>query len=140
MCYVLLIIIYGQKNIFPLVERYKMEDNTNLKIENKKGYLWVSFPKSIVRENILQIRNRVESILTKQPARVVLDLENIDIVGSIVIDLIMLVNKIISGSKGSIHLVNVSETCFSQFQTVNLDKVVTIYRSEDEIQDLKNNH
>lgn len=115
-----------------------MEEATHLKIENKKGYLWISFPISIGRENILQIRNRIESVLTEKSSRVVLDLSSIDIIGSIVIDLIMLANKIITNSKGSICLVNLSKTCLNQFQTMNLDKVMTIYKSEDEIKDLNN--
>ena len=113
-----------------------MTDATNLKVENRKGYIWISFPNSISRENILQIQNRIESTLTDESSHVALDLANIDILGSIVIDLIMSVNRIITNLKGSICVVNVSKACLKQFQTMNLDKVVTIYESEEEIKDL----
>lgn len=110
----------------------------NIKVENRKGYIWISFPNSIVRENILQIQNRIESILTDESSHAALDLSNIDILGSIVIDLIMFVNKILTNLKGSICVVNLSEACLKQFQTMNLDKVVTIYGSEGEMPDLGN--
>lgn len=110
-----------------------MTEITDLKIENKKGYLWISFPNSIGRENILPIQNRIEAILTDESAHVALDFSNIDIAGSIVIDLVMLIRKILSESKGFLCLVNVSKTCLKQFHTMNLDKVVTIYESENEI-------
>ena len=115
-----------------------MTENTILKIENKKGYLWISFPNSIGSENIITIQNKIEAVITNKSAHVALDFSNIEIAGSIVIDLILAIRKILSETERFLCLVNVPKTCLKQFQAMNLDKVVTIYESEDEIKDENN--
>ena len=110
-----------------------MTDTTNLNIEDRKGYLWISFPGLINRDNILQIHRRIESLLTEEHIRVVLDLSNIKIAGSIIINLIMDIRQILTSLKGTLQLVNLTKECLILFKSINLDKVLKIYENEDEI-------
>ena len=110
-----------------------MTDTNDLKAEERKGYLWICLPGAINRDNILQIRIRIEMLLTEEHTRVVLDLSNIKVAGSIIINLIMDIRKVITSLKGTLHLVNLTKECLRLFQSINLDKVIKIYKSEDEI-------
>ena len=110
-----------------------MTGNTNLKIEKKKSHLWITFPSTINRENILQIQNRIEDSLKGKHKRVALDLKGIDAAGSIVINLIMDVRQAITKQKGTLSLVNLSKDCIKLFRSMNLDKVLAIYDDEREI-------
>ena len=110
-----------------------MTDTNDLKVEDRKGYLWIYLPGAINRDNILQIRIRIEMLLTEEHTGVVLDLSNIKVAGSIIINLIMDIRQIITSLKGTLHLVNLTKECSRLFQSINLDKVIKIYKSEDEI-------
>lgn len=110
-----------------------MNDNNELKIEDRQGYLWISFPDSIKRENILKIQNRIETEIEGKKVRAVIDLSNVKAADSIVINLIVSTRNKIKESKGTLSLVNLSNNCFTLFQTINLDKIVKIYKIENEI-------
>lgn len=106
---------------------------TGLKMENRKGYLWVTFPGEIKRGNTQQIQNRIESSLTGKNDQIVLDLSNISNIYSVTVNLILQLRKLITESEGSLCLVNISKKCQSQIQLMHLDEVLTIYQSEKEI-------
>ena len=110
-----------------------MTDTSILKIEDRKEYLWISLPSTINRDNILQIRIRIEMFLTEEHTRVVLDLSNIKAAGSIIINLILDIRQIITKLKGTLQLVNLTKDCLRMFQSINLDKVLKIYTSVDDI-------
>lgn len=110
-----------------------MTDVNTLEIEEKNGYLWICLPGTLNRDNILQIQRRIEALITEEQLKVVLDLSNIKMAGSIVINLIMDIRKIIKGLKGTLHIVNLTRDCFNLFKSINLDKVLNICKSEKEL-------
>ena len=110
-----------------------MTDANTLMIDERNGSLWILLPGTLNRDNIIQIQRRIEALLTKEQIKVVLDLSNIKIAGSIVINLLMDIRKIIKELQGTLQIVNLSRDCLSLFKSINLDKVLNICKSEDEI-------
>ena len=110
-----------------------MTDADLLDVEERKGSLRITLPGKLNMDNITQIRIRIEMLLTKEHTRLVLDLSNIKAAGSIVINLIMDIRQIITRLKGTLWLVNLTEDCYTMFKSINLDKVLKMFKSEDEI-------
>ena len=110
-----------------------MTDANSLEIEERKGSLKITLPGKLDMDNITQIRIRIEMLLTEKHTKLVLDLSNIKAVGSIVINLIMDIRQIITSLKGTLWLVNLNKDCYTMFKSINLDKVLKIFKSEDEI-------
>ena len=110
-----------------------MTNTTLVEIEERKGYLWISFPSSINRDNVIQIRNRIESEIEGKQEKVVLDLSSVKAADSIVINLIVNTRNKIEELKGTLSLVNLTKNCLNLFNAINLDKVLTIYQNEEEL-------
>lgn len=110
-----------------------MTDINTLEIEERSGYLWICLPGTLNRDNIIQVQRRIEALLTEKQIKVVLDLSNIKIAGSIVINLILDIRKIIMGLKGTLQIVNLTRDCLNLFKSINLDKVLNICKSEKEL-------
>ena len=114
-----------------------MKATHDLHIENKKGYLWITLPDSITKENYLQIRNRIESELMdkKEMAnKVIIDLSKIDSIHSLLIGLILHIRKPVKLNKGIFYLVNVSGKCLMELQSLFIDRILQIYENEEEIE------
>ena len=110
-----------------------MTDADMIEVEERKGHLRVTLPGKLNMDNIVKIRNRIEMLLTKEHTRLVLDLSNIKAAGSIVINLIMDIRQIITSLKGTLWLVNLNEECYKTFKLINLDKVLKIFKREDDL-------
>ena len=110
-----------------------MTEANTVMIDERNGALWILLPGTLNRDNIIQIQRRIEALITDEQMNVVLDLSNIKIAGSIVINLLMDIRKIITGLKGTLQIVNLTRDCLSLFKSINLDKVLNICKSEDEI-------
>lgn len=110
-----------------------MANTSIIEIEERKGYLWISFPSAINRENVTQIRNRIETEIEGKEAKVIMDLSSIKAPDSTVINLIVNIRNKLEETKGTLGLVNLSKNCLNLFQAINLDKVLSIYKGEDDI-------
>ncbi len=104
-----------------------------LQIENRRGYLWITMPKSITATNLLSIQEKIESHISDSSERVVIDLVNMDTVNSVLASLIINIRNRIVDSDGLIGLVNVSKKCMVKLQLMQLDRVLTVYEDENEI-------
>jgi anti-anti-sigma factor len=111
-----------------------MTDANTVMIDERDGALWILLPGTLNRDNIMQIQRRIEALLTEEQMKVVLDLSNIKIAGSIVINLLLDIRKIITELKGTLYIVNLTRECLSMFKSINLDKVLNICKSEDEVE------
>lgn len=110
-----------------------MPDDDIVKVKQRKGYLWITLPDTINQSNIIQIRLKMKTVITKENRSVVLDLSNIKSAGSIIINLLMDTRQTVVSLQGTLSLVNLTKECFSLFSSIKLDKVLNIYKSEDEI-------
>ena len=110
-----------------------MTDVNTLMIDERDGALWILLPGTLNRDNIIRIQRRIEALLTEDQMKVVLDLSNIKIAGSIVINLIMDIRKILTELKGTLQIVNLTRECLILFKSINLDKVLDICKSEDDL-------
>jgi anti-anti-sigma factor len=105
-----------------------------LECKEKRGYLWITLPAKIDKENVSVLRGRIESeMMIRDAARVVLDCSRIEMITSTAIDLIMFFHGRITGSSGVLYVTNLSGRCMMQLQSVNLDRVLTICEREDGI-------
>ena len=101
-----------------------------LQIDKKKGQVWIRLPNAIKKENILQIKNRVEDSLIGCKGKVILNFADTLSVFSILVTLIIHIRKLVGEFGGELCLVNVSDKCNSQLKAMNLDKILTIYNNE----------
>ena len=104
--------------------------------EKKGGYTLVRLPGRVTRENISQIENRIETIVAENKANIVLDLSTTRDIFSIFITLIMQIKNQVSGVEGKLYLVKINESCLAQLKSMNLDKVLSIYESEEDVKGL----
>ena len=110
-----------------------MTDTSIIEVQERKGYIWISFPGSINRENVKQIQSRIETEIKGRQARVVFDLSGIKAPDSTVINFIVNTRNKIREEEGTLSLTNLTKDFKNLLQTINLDKILTIYRSEEEI-------
>lgn len=108
--------------------------SSTLQIEERKGYLWITLPTGITVTNLLPNQEKIESHLPDNTARVVINLVNIDNINSVIASLIINVRNHVVDSGGSIGLINVSEKCRSKLDMMQLDRVLTIYKDESDIE------
>lgn len=104
-----------------------------LSIEKKEGYTLIKLPHTLNQENILDIEGEIESSMTGYRDTIAIDLSECSNIFSMLITLIMHVRKKVIEEGGSLCLVNVSITGQQQLTAMNLDIILPIYDSEDEI-------
>lgn len=110
-----------------------MAEPLDLRIENKKGFLWITLPDSIKQENISQIQNRIASVINGRTELVALDFSTITKIYSITISLIIYLREYVNKYHGELFIVNVSKQCIMQLKFLHLDKIFNIYQDESEI-------
>ena len=97
-----------------------------LYIEKKKGYIWIRLPNVVKKDNITHIENRIETSLKGYKGKVIIDLSDTLSIFSILVTLLMHIDKKVTEAGGSVKLVNVSKKCQAQLNSMNLDRVLTI--------------
>ncbi len=83
-------------------------------------------PRFITSINSQQIQDDIEPRLQDSIDRVVLDFSNVASISSVAIGLIMRLRNVTSEANNSLHLINISDRCLEQLETVNLDKVLSV--------------
>ena len=101
-----------------------------LYIDKKKGYLLIRLPNVVKKDNINHIENRIETSLKGYKGKVVVDLSDTLSIFSILVTLLMHIEKQITQAGGTLKLVNVSKKCQAQLKSMNLDRVLTIGKKE----------
>ena len=101
-----------------------------LYIEKNRGRIWIRLPNVVKKENITQIENRIDSSLSGYKGKVVVDLSDTFSIFSILVTLLMHVQKKVINAGGNFHLVNVSEKCHLQLTLMNLDKIMNISKKK----------
>ena len=101
-----------------------------LYIEKKKGHLCIRLPNVVKKDNITHIENRIETSLKGYKGKVVVDLSDTLSIFSILVTLLMHIDKKVAEAGGSVKLVNVSKKCQAQLNSMNLDRVLTIDKKE----------
>ena len=100
-----------------------------LNIEKKEGYTLIKLPHTLNQENILDI----ESGLTGYRDTIAIDLSECSNIFSMLITLIIHIRKKVIEEGGNLCLVNVSKTGQQQLTAMNLDIILPMYDSEEEI-------
>lgn len=95
------------------------------KIED--GHFELRLPNMIKGERVLQIENRIDVMLEKEICRVDLDMSDVQNIYSVLITVIMRTKKKITKKGGLLYLINVSDRCRKQLESMNLDKVLPIH-------------
>lgn len=97
-----------------------------LYIEKKRGHFWIRLPNVVKKENITQIENRIDSSLSGYKGKVVVDLSDTLSIFSILVTLLMHIQKKVTNSGGNFRIINVSDKCQAQLKLMNLDKILNI--------------
>ncbi len=95
--------------------------------ENKDGHISIKLPGTMKGDTIAQIEKRIDSLINKDISRVDVSLLDVENVYSVLITIIMKIKKKLIQGNGLLYLVNVSERCRQQLESMNLDKVLTIH-------------
>lgn len=101
-----------------------------LYIEKKKGHIWIRLPNVVKKDNITHIENRIETSLKGYKGNVVIDLSDTLSIFSILVTLLMHIEKQVTEAGGVVELVNVSKKCQEQLKSMNLDRILTIVKKD----------
>ena len=98
------------------------------------GYTWIALKQLVTMNNCREIEKEIKAVLTGNADRVALDLSNTNNIYSYGIGLIIRINKYVTVSGGFLCLVNVSDKCREQFESVNLHKLFPLYATDVEFE------
>ena len=101
-----------------------------LYIEKKKGHIWIRLPNVVKKDNITHIENRIETSLKGYKGKVIIDLSDTFSIFSILVTLLMHIDKQVTKAGGEVKLINVSKKCQAQLKSMNLDRVLTIEKND----------
>ncbi|MFW5775213.1 MAG: STAS domain-containing protein [Chitinivibrionales bacterium] len=104
-------------------------------IEERDGVVWIILPDSIDMDNYRRIEELIEPELTRKPLKVVLDFSKTTALFSSGLGLIIRIKKRIDELDGKLFLLCISKRLEEGFSNVGLDKVFTICRSHEELQE-----
>lgn len=90
------------------------------------GRIAIRLPSMIKGEKVLQMDNRIDTMLDGNVTRVDIDMQDVENIYSVLITVIMRAQKKIAESGGSLFLINVSNRCREQLESMNLDKILPI--------------
>ncbi|MFP4416342.1 MAG: STAS domain-containing protein [Chitinivibrionales bacterium] len=103
-------------------------------IEQRDGVVWIILPETIDMDNYRHIEEMIEPELTRRGIQVVFDFSKTTALFSSGLGLIIRIKKQIDELKGKLFLLCVSRKLEEGFSNVGLDKVFTICRSREELQ------
>jgi anti-anti-sigma factor len=104
-----------------------------LSIERKMDCLWIMLPDAITMYNTRDLESMINGKLEKK-VNVVLDFTNTMNLFSSGLGLIIRIRKKVNEYNGSVALVNVSEKMRGLLESLNLDKVFSIYATDVEFE------
>ena len=91
-----------------------------------KDHISIRLPSIIKGEKVLQMENRIDTMLDGNVTRVDIDMQDVENIYSVLITVIMRAQKKIAESGGSLYLINVADRCRNQLESMNLDKILPI--------------
>ena len=113
-----------------------MTSAAGLYSKQKKGYTIIGLPAVITRENVLHIENRIGAIITQTKKPVILDISTVRDIFSILITLIVHIKNQVFDSGETLYLINVNDNCLAQLKSMNLHKVLPIYKNEAAVKEI----
>jgi len=103
-----------------------------LQILHKKELVWIIPLIQITRDNFAIFEEEIEWALSGLADHVVLDFARIDYLHSTTITLMIHLQREIIVKGGAFFIVNISKVCKGVLESVRLDKVFTMFDTEDE--------
>lgn len=104
-----------------------------LDIVKKEGYTVIKLPHLLNQDNFLEIEEEIESSMAGYRETIAIDLSECDNIFSMLITLIIHIRKKVIEAGGELCLINVSINGQQQIKAMNLDMILTMYDSEEEI-------
>ena len=110
-----------------------MPKSFNTTIEERMGFIWITFNDSIYMDNYKAIEDEIfHKIKSEAPKSIVLDLSKTSALFSSGIGLILRLHSFVEKYNKKIFLVNVSQKVSDSFVTTGLNAVLTIFPTEKE--------
>ena len=111
-----------------------MTNNTELKIEERASYLWITLPDAITMYDNKEIEQKIGTRLRDRKDHVVLDFSHTRSVYSSGLGLMIRIRRFVTEREGTLSLVNVSEQLYEMFRALNIEKVFSIYTTDVEFE------
>jgi anti-anti-sigma factor len=111
-----------------------MEQTAVLRTSKKHGFLWITLPESITMDNYGRIESRLEEEIREKQLRVVLDLASISSLYSSGLGLLIRLRSRINELGGALFLVNASRKISILLESVNLERLFSIYATDVEFE------
>jgi anti-sigma B factor antagonist len=111
-----------------------MSGKSELKIEKRSEYLWITLPDAITMYDNKEIEQKIGQELRDRKDHVVLDFSNTGAVYSSGLGLMIRIRRFVTERGGVLSLVNVSEAIYEMFTALNIDKVFNIYATDVEFE------
>jgi anti-anti-sigma factor len=111
-----------------------MEQTSALRTYTKHGFFWITLSESITMDNYGAIEARLEEKTREKQRRVVLDLSDITSLYSSGLGLLIRLRSRINELGGALFLVNVSRKISALLESVNLERLFSIYATDVEFE------
>ena len=111
-----------------------MSGKSELKIEKRSEYLWITLPDAITMYDNKEIEQKIGQQLRDRKDNVVLDFSNTRAVYSSGLGLMIRIRRFVTERGGTLSLVNVSESIHEMFTALNINKVFNIYTTDVEFE------
>jgi anti-anti-sigma factor len=109
-----------------------MAKTFNPSIEERQGCLWITFKESIDMDNYKTIEDSVSrNMMDSNLQKVVIDLSKTAALFSSGLGLIMRMHLLAKKNNKKIYIVNASDRMREGLETMNLDKILSIYPSTE---------
>ncbi len=111
-----------------------MSNKDELTIEERSGHLWITLPDAITMYDNKAIEQKIGMRLRDRKDHVVLDFSHTRAVYSSGLGLMIRIRRFVTDRGGAVSLVNVSESVYDMFTTLNIDKVFHIFATDVEFE------
>ena len=111
-----------------------MSGKSELKIEKRSEYLWITLPDAITMYDNKEIEQKIGQQLRDRKDNVVLDFSNTRAVYSSGLGLMIRIRRFVTERGGTLSLVNVSDSIHEMFTALNINKVFNIYTTDVEFE------
>lgn len=111
-----------------------LDENKKVKIEQRTGCLWITFPQTIDVQDYVKIEDEIKRNLSTSSKQVVFDFSKVQAIYSSGLGILVRTRQRVADAGGNVYIVNIARHLIDLFISLNLDRVFAIFATEVEFE------